>query len=133
LLLGAGGAGSAIAAALLEAGVSRLVIHDAAPSRAATLVNLLADLGRGRVRGRATGSDGFDLVFNATPLGLTEGDPPPVDTALLTPSMFVGDVIAGHGVTPYIAAARAAGCATVTGGHMIGAVQDLMANFLLDT
>jgi shikimate dehydrogenase len=50
----------------------------------------------------------------------------------MTPSMFVGDVISGHGTTPFIAAAQAAGCGTATGGHMVEAVQDLMADFLLD-
>jgi shikimate dehydrogenase len=64
-------------------------------------------------------------------MGTAAGDPRPVDAALLTPSMFVGDVIAGHGVTPFIAAAQAAGCQTADGGHMVEAVQDLMADFLL--
>ena len=132
LLLGAGGAGSAIAIALMEAGVAELVIHDADPSRAAALVDLVADLGRGRVTLGSSDPTGCDLVFNATPLGMADGDPLPVDTALLRSSMFVGDVIAGHGVTPFIAAARAAGCATATGGHMVEAVQDLMTEFLLD-
>jgi len=50
---------------------------------------------------------------------------------LLTSSMFVGDVIAGHGVTPFIEAAQAAGCKTANGGHMVEAVQDLMADFML--
>jgi shikimate dehydrogenase len=45
--------------------------------------------------------------------------------------MFVGDVIAGHSVTPFLAAAQAAGCKTADGGHMVAAVQDLMADFML--
>jgi shikimate dehydrogenase len=49
LLVGAGGAGSAIAIALLEAGVRELVIHDADASRVATLLDLLSDVGQGRV------------------------------------------------------------------------------------
>jgi hypothetical protein len=47
------------------------------------------------------------------------------------PSIFVGDVIAGHGVTTFIKAAQAAGCKTANGGHMVEAVQDLMADFML--
>jgi shikimate dehydrogenase len=74
---------------------------------------------------------GCDLVFNATPMGMEDGDPLPVDAALLTSSMFAGDVIAGHGVTPFIEAAQAAGCKTANGGHMVEAVQDLMADFML--
>jgi shikimate 5-dehydrogenase len=51
---------------------------------------------------------GCDLVCNASPMGMEDGDPLPVDAALLTSSMFVGDVIAGHGVTPFLEAAEAA-------------------------
>jgi shikimate dehydrogenase len=72
-----------------------------------------------------------DLVFNATPMGMEDGDPLPIDTALLTPSMFVGDVIAGHGVTPFIKAAQDAGCPVATGVQMVEAGQDLIADFML--
>lgn len=46
-------------------------------------------------------------------------------------AMFVGDVIAGHGVTPFLEAAEAAGCRTANGGHMVEAAQDVMADFML--
>jgi shikimate dehydrogenase len=61
------------------------------------------------------------------------GDQPtlPVEAALLSSSMFVGDVIAGHGATPFIQAADAAGCETANGGDMVEAVQDFMADFML--
>jgi shikimate dehydrogenase len=49
LLVGAGGAGSAVAVELLAAGVSALVIHDADESRVRDLLDLLADVGDGRV------------------------------------------------------------------------------------
>jgi shikimate dehydrogenase len=101
LLVGAGGAGSAIAIALLEAGVRELIIHDADESRVATLLNLLKDLGQGRVSAGPPNPTGCDLVCNATPMGMEDGDPLPVDTELLSSSMFVGDVIAGHGVTHF--------------------------------
>ncbi|MEU8606916.1 ThiF family adenylyltransferase [Actinoplanes sp. NPDC048791] len=133
LLVGAGGAGSAIAIALLEAGVGELVIHDADESRVATLLKLVDDLGRGRVSAGPPDPTGCDVVCNATPLGMDDGDPLPVDPALLTSAMFVGDVIAGHGVTPFLAAAQAAGCRTANGGHMVEAAQDVMADFLLLT
>jgi shikimate dehydrogenase len=131
LLVGAGGAGSAIAIALLEAGVRELVIHDTDESRVTGLLGLLADLGEGRAAAGPPDPAGCDLVFNATPMGMEDGDPLPVDASLLTSSMFVGDVIAGHGVTPFIAAARAAGGQTANGGHMVEAGQDLMADFML--
>ena len=133
LLVGAGGAGSAIAIALLEAGVRELIIHDADHSRVAILLKLLKDLGQGRVSAGPPDPTGCDLVCNATPLGMADGDPLPVDAALLTSSMFVGDVIAGHGVTPFLEAAEAAGCKTANGGHMVEAAQDVMADFMLRT
>jgi shikimate dehydrogenase len=131
-LVGTGSAGSAIAIALLEAGVRELVIHDADESRVTGLLDLLADLSDGRAAAGPPDPAGCDLVFNATPMGMEDGDPLPVDAALLTSSMFVGDVIAGHGLTPFIEAAQAAGCKTANGGHMVEAVQDLMADFMLD-
>lgn len=131
LLVGAGGAGSAIAVALLAEGVRELVIHDADESRVAGLIRLLAGVGVGRVIAGAPDPSGCDLVFNATPMGMKEGDSLPVDADLLTESMFVGDVIAGHGTTPFIQAAEAAGCKTADGDDMVRAVQDLMADFLL--
>jgi len=131
LLIGAGGAGSAIAIALLEAGVRELVIHDADSARVGALIDVLAGVCDDRARAGAADPIGCDLVFNATPLGMSDGDPLPIDPALLASSMFVGDVVAGHGVTPFIAAAQAVGCATAGGGHMVEAVQGLMAEFLL--
>jgi shikimate dehydrogenase len=131
LLAGAGGAGGAIAIALLEAGVGELIIHDTDLSRVAAVLDMAAGLGPGRVSAGPADPAGCDLVFNATPLGMADGDALPVPAALLASSMFVGDVIAGHGTTPFIAAARAAGCGTATGDHMVEAVQDLMADFML--
>ena len=130
LLVGAGGAGSAIAIALLEAGVRELIIHDADDSRVAILLKLLEDLGQGRVSVGPPDPTGCDLVCNATPMGMEDGDPLPVDAALLTSSMFVGDVIAGHGVTPFIQAAKAVGCQTATGEHMVEAGRDVIADFM---
>lgn len=131
LLVGAGGAGSAIAIALLEAGVGELVIHDADEARVAALLELLAGLGSGRAVAGAADPSGCDLVFNATPMGMEDGDALPVDPRLLTATMFVGDVIAGHGTTPFIAAAKSIGCKTANGDNMVEAVQDLMADFML--
>lgn len=132
LLFGAGGAGSAIAIDLLERGVSELVIHDPSEERVATLVSDLAGVGTGTVRSGGADPTGFDLILNATPLGMNENDPLPVDPALLTASMFVGDVIGGHGVTPLIAAARAAGCGTATGSDMVVAGLNPIADFMFD-
>lgn len=131
LLIGAGGAGSAIAIALLEAGVRELIIHDTDASRVDDLIKRMVDADRSRVRAGPPDPKGCALVCNATPLGMEEGDPLPVDTDALDASMFVGDVIAGHGETAFLAAARAAGCKTANGDQMVEAVQEMMLDFML--
>ena len=78
LLVGAGGAGGAIAIALLEAGVRELVIHDRNETRAARLIALLAGLGAGHATSGPPDPTGCDIVCNATPMGMAEGDPLPV-------------------------------------------------------
>lgn len=130
LLGGAGGAGSAIAIAMLHAGVRALVIHDLDPQRTDHLIEQLGDLAGDRVLAGTADPTGFDLVCNATPVGMVDGDPPPVRPDLLDESMFVGDVIAGHGETSLIEAARQAGCSTADGDQMVVAVQDIMLDFM---
>jgi len=131
LLIGAGGAGSAIAIALLEAGVRELIVHDADEDRAAKLIELLSDRGRGRAIVGPPDPTGCDMVCNATPLGMAADDPLPVPASLLRPSMFVGDVVAGHGATPLLQAAVAIGCKTANGVQMVEAVQEMMLDFML--
>lgn len=130
LLFGAGGAGSAIAIDLVERGVSELVIHDPNEARVAELIADLAGIGAAVVRAGSADPTGMDLVLNATPMGMNEDDPLPVDPALLKDGMFVGDVVAGHGVTRLIAAARAAGCGTATGADMVIAGLKPIADFM---
>jgi shikimate dehydrogenase len=131
LLVGGGGAGSAIAIALLEAGVRELIIHDTDRIRTAKLVELLSSLGQGRVTNGPADPTGCDMVCNATPMGMGVGDPLPVAASLLSPSMFVGDVIAGHGVTPFLRSAQAIGCRTANGDQMVESVREVMVEFLL--
>ncbi|MDT5068980.1 MAG: shikimate dehydrogenase [Mycobacterium sp.] len=50
------------------------------------------------------------MVCSASPMGMTADDRLPLDPDALDPSMYVGDVIAGHGITPFVKAAQAAGC-----------------------
>jgi shikimate dehydrogenase len=131
LQVGAGGAGSAIAIELLDAGIQELLLHDANPERRDDLVRILSLLGRGRVRASPPDPTGCDIVVNATPMGMSPADPLPVPAHLLSSSMFVSDVVAGHGVTPFIQAARAAGCKTANGVQMVEAGIAIMSDFLL--
>jgi shikimate dehydrogenase len=131
LLVGAGGAGSAIAISLLEAGVKELVVYDLNEDRVHGLIALLSGISQGRIKVGPPDPRGFDMVCNATHLGMMDEDPLPVAQELLKPSIFVGDVIAGHGETAFIRAARAAGCRTATGDQMVEAVQNMMVDFML--
>ena len=133
LLIGAGGAGSAIAITLLESGVRELIIHDTNAARVAELMALVADIGRDRVTTGPPNPTVCDMVCNATPMGMANGDPLPIAADLLAPSMFVGDVIAGHGETALLSAARAAGCKIANGDHMVEAAQEMMLDFFLGT
>jgi shikimate dehydrogenase len=131
LLIGAGGAGSAIAISLLAAGVKELIVFDIDENRVHALIDLLSDMSQGRMRYGPPDPTGCDMVCNATHLGMAEGDPLPVAPELLARPMFVGDVIAGHGVTPLLRAAQAAGCRTANGDQMVEAVQQMMVDYML--
>ena len=131
LLVGAGGAGSAIAHALVMAGVSQLAIHDEDSVRRGALVDRLAGLDRCSVSHGSADPSGCDVVINATPVGMKEADPYPLDVDKLGAEVFVGCVITAPAITPLIAAARARGCATLTGADMFARVRDRMVDFLL--
>jgi len=85
-----------------------------------------------RVRTGATDPAGYGIVANATPMGMRESDPLPVDVDRLKPDTFVGDVITKPAVSPLIAAARAAGCGTSSGSDMFAAVSGLIVDVLVE-
>ncbi|HYW60251.1 MAG TPA: shikimate dehydrogenase [Xanthobacteraceae bacterium] len=127
LVVGAGGAGSAVAHALAEAG-ARVAVHDIDRGRCDDLRQRLA------AWGAAAGSAdpaGFDLVVNATPLGMTPGDPLPVDAARLGAGAVVADLVTRPVVTPLLAAARQRGARTFTGEDMFARQAAILADFLL--
>ena len=120
LVSGNGGVGSAISASLAAAGVAEMALYDNYPASS----NALA----GRLREHypklvvTTGSNdpaGFDLVVNATPLGMKEGDPLPFDVSRIAPTTFVGEVVMKQAITPLLAAAQAKGCAIQVGTDML--------------
>lgn len=131
LLVGAGSAGGAIGVALLRAGVSELILSDTDTTRVKDLKSALDTLSLGTVRIGPADPSGCDMVCNATPMGLHKDDPLPVEAGKFEASMFVGDVIAGHGTTPFLQAAQDAGCKTANGVQMVEAVQEMMLDFML--
>lgn len=131
LQIGAGGAGSAIALALVEAGVRTLAIHDTDSARRDQLIARLRTLDKAQIVAGTADPKDFDLVANATPLGMKAGDPLPVIASNLKPEMFVGCVITSPAVSPIVEAARRINCATSTGTDMYDALQSSMLDFLL--
>jgi shikimate 5-dehydrogenase len=131
LLVGAGGAGSAIAMALVEADVHELAIHDEDTIRRDGLMARLKTLGRANIIAGSADPTGYDLVGNATPAGMRAGDALPIDTGKLAPATFVGCVITAPPIPPLIEAARRLGCPTSTGTDMYHALQSSMLDFLL--
>jgi shikimate dehydrogenase len=134
LLVGAGGAGSAIGHALVQGGVSSLDVRDNDGERTASLIGRLNALGQGAAHGAAATVQAheYGVVVNASPLGMRADDPLPIDVSRLSATTFVGDVVTKPPLTPLIEAARARGCSTVTGTQMFGRVCDRMVEFLLD-
>lgn len=120
LIVGAGGVGSAIAASLAGAGVSRMMLHDLDAAAAQALAARLRlhypalDVATG-----ANDPAGHDVVVNATPLGMEAGDAMPVDVTRLAPGTFVGEVVMKQEMTAFLAAAQARGCRIQVGIDML--------------
>ncbi|WP_342767706.1 shikimate dehydrogenase [Arthrobacter silvisoli] len=122
--LGVGGAGAAVALALVRSGVERLTISDLFPERAhllAVTLNAAADrdvvrvADGGQLRQAIHSADG---VVNATPLGMAAHPGTSFDVGLLSPSQWVSDVVYRPLRTELLAKADAMGCRTLDGGRM---------------
>ena len=132
LQVGAGGAGSAIALALLEAGVAELALHDADPPGA-------TPWSAGCGSASATASPSAPPTPPASTSSPTRprwacarATRSPWTSPRLKPDTFVGDVVTKPAVPPLVEAARRIGCGTSTGSDMFAAVTDLIVDFLLD-
>ena len=120
LVIGCGGVGSAIAASLAAAGVTRMGLDDAMEGAAESLgKRLSAHYPELKVSTGSADPTGYDLVVNATPLGMNEGDPLPIDMSLVAPTTFVGEVVMKSAVTPFLRAAQERGCDTQVGTDML--------------
>lgn len=132
VLLGAGGAGSAIAHALLRMGAQALVLLDSDGTRAADLAERLNTLYPGRRAAFATEAAGAlagaSGLVHATPTGMDKLPGLPLAAALLRPSLWVSEIVYFPLDTALLQAARAAGCRVATGagmavGQAVGAFQ----------
>ena len=120
LVVGAGGVGSAIAASLARAGVAELGLFDtnagAAEALGGRLVRYYSAL---KISAGSNDPAGFDIVVNATPLGMKPGDPLPLDVERLPSTAFVGEVVMAQTITPFRAEAQRRGCEVQVGTDML--------------
>ncbi len=127
LVVGNGGVGSAIAASLAAAGVSGLGLFDPVQESSTSLAGRIhehypqttIEIGSSDPETGSSDPQGYDLVVNATPLGMKDGDPLPMDVDRISPDTFVGEVVMKQQITPFLQAAMAKGCRVQVGTDML--------------
>lgn len=125
LLVGAGGAGSAVAYALGAAGVGQLAISDVDPDRAADVCSRLTEAFPGMSVTPIAAPDvtsalaSYRGVVNATPIGMTGHPGTPFDTTALRPDQWVADIVYRPLRTELLTTATARGCDVLDGGQML--------------
>jgi shikimate dehydrogenase len=120
LVVGTGGVGSAIGAALAAEGPASISLFDTDATAAEGLAARLREhYPRIAVDLRSNDPAGYDLVVNGTPLGMRTGDPLPFDVTRLSPRTFVGEVVMRQEITPLLRAAAERGCRYQVGTDML--------------
>lgn len=120
LVVGAGGVGSAIAAAIAAEQPGLIAVFDTRAEAANGLADRLRRHYPGlRVELRSNDPSGYHLVVNATPLGMYAGDPLPFDPGRLDPHTFVGEVVLKAEMTPLLEIAARRGCRYQVGTDML--------------
>ena len=120
LIVGAGGAGVAIASALATRRAGRIALFDSGAGRASAVARRVAAAFDSEVVAVASADPaGFDLVVNATPLGLKAGDPLPFDPARLDADAAVVDILMKNQPTPLLRACHARGITAHPGFEMM--------------
>ncbi|MFW6695347.1 shikimate dehydrogenase family protein [Streptomyces sp. MAR4 CNX-425] len=127
---GAGGAGSSIAVALLDAGVGGLSLYDPDAERLAALLKRLDEHWPGRSVGtEAPELELADIVVNATPLGMRPDDPLPFDPARVPPGRVVADIVMKPRLTRLLKRSASLGLTVHPGIHMLDAQLDSYRHF----
>ncbi len=134
LVVGVGGGGVAIATSLAARGAGRIALFDSTPGRTDVVAaKLAAEFGVEVVSVATSDPAGYDLVVNATPLGLKVGDPLPFDVARLDTNTAVVDILMKNQPTPLLRACLARGIAAHPGFEMmVQQVPEYLAFFGFD-
>jgi shikimate dehydrogenase len=120
LVVGTGGVGSAIAASLAGAGIAAISLFDVNTASCEGLTHRLkTNYPQIDVRTGSNDPAGHDLVVNATPMGMNEGDPLPLDVSRLSAETFVGEVVMKTEMTAFLQEAHTRGCRVQVGSDML--------------
>lgn len=132
LIVGTGGAGVAVAHALIDAGIASLDLFDSNTASLQRLAKALRARGGGTTvrESAARAQAAHDLVVNATPCGMRAGDPMPLDLADAGPHAVVADLIMKPAETRLLEDAKARGLAVHPGRHLLENSVEAMAAFL---
>lgn len=118
-IIGGGGAGAAIAQAIADSGAHEIVLKEIRKERYGFLERLLKNTNPEiKISFELTSLEGFDLVVNATPVGMNDDPGVPFPTDTLSASTLVADVVTSPKVTPWLAAALKKGCEVQYGSEM---------------
>ncbi|MCP4382006.1 MAG: shikimate dehydrogenase [Hyphomicrobiales bacterium] len=132
LLAGLGGAGLAIAQALVATGCATLTATDTNTDLLEAVVESLVADGGPAVERLAPEAGPFDILVNATPLGMRDGDPSPFSEHLVAQARFVADIVADPPRTALAGVADTHGVPLITGRDMVAAQIDPIGQWLLD-
>src|SRR5215211_7909871 len=120
LVVGNGGVGSPIAASLAGIGLAEIGLFDPNPAASEALAQRIGlhypDV---KVAIGSKDPERYDLIVNATPIGMKDDDPLPVDIDRVTPGSYVGDVVLKADITPLLQAAKDKGCTIQVGSDML--------------
>ena len=120
LVVGSGGVGCAIAASLAGAGIAAISLFDVNTASAEALgQRLKQNYPQIDVRTGSNDPAEHDLVVNATPMGMNEGDDLPMDVSRISPDAFVGEVVMKTEMTAFLQAAKNRGCRVQVGSDML--------------
>jgi shikimate dehydrogenase len=120
LVVGCGGVGSAIAASLAAENISAISLFDVNTASCEGLGQRLQSVyPQIKVDTGSNDPEGHDLVVNATPMGMNEGDPLPMDVSRIAPDTFVGEVVMRQEMTAFLKATKNRGCQVQVGSDML--------------
>ena len=120
LVVGCGGVGCAIAASLAAVDVAEIGLFDINAASADGLASrLCTHYAALKVTTGSNNPTGYDVVVNATPMGMNDGDELPIDVSRIAPTTFVGEVVMKKEMTAFLAAVKARGCPVQIGTDML--------------